>query len=118
MVGCVAYLSGAAMERALERVGDLRAVVVHGDLQRKNLLAAGGRLTGVRDWKGKRSAGALGLDLLYLAVTSRPASAQASAVRSIAAGGDAEGTALRRWLSDAGVPANLIGDLLVEEMDV
>jgi aminoglycoside phosphotransferase (APT) family kinase protein len=56
-------------DRVAERLGELPAVPVHGDLWRGNLLAAGGRLTGVVDWDAARAAGPAGTDLLHLVAT-------------------------------------------------
>ena len=53
---------------AMEALGDLPAVVVHGDLQAKNLLVDRAASIGVLDWEGAEDVGPPGFDLLFLAV--------------------------------------------------
>jgi hypothetical protein len=59
-------LRGSVPPEALERVGRLSSRHMHGDLQPKNILARGGRLTAI-DWEGAWREGIPGLDLVYLA---------------------------------------------------
>jgi hypothetical protein len=54
---------------ALERLGDRPSVVVHGDVQPKNLLVGRDRV-GLVDWDGALVDGPPGLDALFLAVTA------------------------------------------------
>jgi len=55
------------LERALDAVGRLPSRHMHGDLQPKNVLASGPRLTAI-DWEGAWREGIPGLDLVYLAL--------------------------------------------------
>ena len=57
------------MTAALERLGDRPSVVVHGDVQPKNLVVDGDRV-GLVDWDGALVDGPPGLDALFLAVTA------------------------------------------------
>lgn len=54
---------------ALERLGDRPGVVVHGDVQPKNLVVEGDRV-GLVDWDGALVDGPPGLDAMFLAVTA------------------------------------------------
>lgn len=58
-------------EAALDRLDGLGGAARHGDLWRPNLLAAGGRLTGVVDWDAWHPVAAPGTDLLNLYATER-----------------------------------------------
>src|SRR5204862_3598660 len=61
----------ARVEAALERVGDLPAVLLHGDFQPKNILVGGRSPIGILDWEHAHEAGPPGLDLLFLATMAR-----------------------------------------------
>jgi hypothetical protein len=54
---------------AIERVGDMPSVIVHGDVQPKNLVVEGARV-GLVDWDGALADGPPGIDELFLAVTA------------------------------------------------
>jgi hypothetical protein len=56
-------------DRALDRVGGLPHVAVHGDFWPGNLLVSRGHLTGVVDWDAFRASGPAGVDLLHLVAT-------------------------------------------------
>ena len=89
---------------AMEALGDLPAVVVHGDLQAKNLLVDRAASIGVLDWEGAEDAGPPGFDLLFLAVASRRGAAERrSAVAALAAGRDPAGLAVQERLRAVGL---------------
>ena len=60
-------LRGQVPDEALATVAGLPSRHMHGDLQPKNVLASGGRLTAI-DWEGAWREGIPGLDVVYLAL--------------------------------------------------
>jgi hypothetical protein len=93
------------MSAALERLAGKPAVIVHGDLQRKNVLMSRDGSIAMVDWEQAVVHGPPGLDLLYLAVTSHKQSARAAAVRDLAAGRDASATPVLARLAAIGLDA-------------
>lgn len=67
---------------ALDRLDGLGGAARHGDLWRPNLLAVGGRLTGVVDWDAWHPAAAPGVDLLNLYAMERHAGLGAAFVQA------------------------------------
>ena len=103
-----------AFASAAEQIGDLPAVVVHGDLQPKNLLVGSEGTLGVLDWEGAIAEGPPGLDLLYLAVGALPLEARPAAVHALARGSDPSGAPVLARLRRAGLePAAAVAALTV-----
>jgi hypothetical protein len=100
-----------ALERSLAAVADLGAVVVHGDLQRKNIALRGTDLAGILDWEGAVPAGLPGFDLLFLAVTAAPPTGRAALVAALA-GGAPPAPTIRHRLEGVGVDAGAVTAVL------
>jgi hypothetical protein len=78
----------SAVADALDRIGDVPSVIVHGDLQMKNVVIGRAGRVGVLDWEHAIPDGPPGFDLLFLAVMSRRADARTVAVHALARGRD------------------------------
>ena len=92
-----------AVAAALETVGGLPARVVHGDLQRKNVLLGEASSVGVVDWEHAHGAGPPGLDLLFLAVMARSDRPDGELLLALARGEDPTWAPLRAQLRQAGI---------------
>lgn len=88
---------------AAEALSDLPSVVVHGDLQRKNLLLEGDQPLGVIDWEHSEAAGLPGHDLLFLICTTDPGTGPAR-LRGLRDGTE---PVLARDLESVGLPVVL-----------
>jgi hypothetical protein len=94
-----------AFDAALEHISDRPAVVVHRDLQAKNVLIDRGARIAVLDWEHAGAYGPPGLDLLFLAVSARAPTQFGSAARALMRGHEPEGTPVLALLRDAGLDA-------------
>jgi hypothetical protein len=86
----------------LEVVGDLPSVVSHGDVQPKNIVLDGSAV-GLVDWDGALAEGPPGLDLLFLAVTTRTGQPDPAPLFALAAGRDVAGLPLMESLRAVGL---------------
>ena len=66
------WAGAAAPPGALDRLAAVPAVVVHGDLQAKNVLVDGAGAVSIIDWEQATDAGPPGYDLLFLTVSAQP----------------------------------------------
>ena len=90
------------LDRALQVVGALPAVAMHGDLQRSNVLIDGATV-GAVDWEGAWLEGIPGLDLVFLALFAAGSEPDFAVLEALATGGDGPYTALRPTLARLGV---------------
>ena len=98
------WAAADARTGALDRLATLPAVVVHGDLQAKNVLLDGGGAVSVVDWEQATAAGPPGYDLLFLTVSAQPdEAARRAALVDLAAGRDVRRTPVLSRLRAAGL---------------
>jgi hypothetical protein len=100
------------LDHALELVGALPAVAMHGDLQPRNLLLDGSTV-GAVDWEGAWLEGLPGLDLVFLSLFATAGEPDLSILDTLAAGGDVPWGGVRAALTRLGVddtrlPATLL----------
>jgi Phosphotransferase enzyme family/Glycosyl transferase family 2 len=95
----------ARVEAALETLGDLPAVQLHGDFQPKNILVSGSSPVGVLDWEHAHDAGPPGLDLLFVAAMARSDRPDGDLLAAVAAGNDPDWAPLHEFLRHMGVSA-------------
>lgn len=100
------------IERALQVVGRLPAVAMHGDLQRGNVLIDGNAV-GAVDWEGAWLEGIPGLDLVFLALFAEGSEPDFAVLEALAVGGEGPYGALRPNLArldvdDQALPAALL----------
>jgi hypothetical protein len=98
--------------RALAAASSLPAVHMHGDLQRRNILLDGPRVSAV-DWEGAWSEGLPGLDLVFLALFAASAEPDASQLTRLARGGDVPWGGLRERLLRFGIDDDNLADILL-----
>jgi hypothetical protein len=90
------------IERAVQVVGRLPAVAMHGDLQRGNVLIDGSTV-GAVDWEGAWLEGIPGLDLVFLALFAESSDPDFAVLEALAVGGEGPYGALRPTLARLGV---------------
>jgi glycosyltransferase involved in cell wall biosynthesis len=101
--------AGSKARDAFDRIADLPAVVVHGDLQMKNVVVDRTGRIGVVDWEHAVAHGPPGFDLLFLAVMSRAAAGRAGAAQAVARGCDPPGVAVMARLRRTGLTVDAVG---------
>lgn len=97
---------------ALAVASALPAVHMHGDLQRRNVLLDGPRVSAV-DWEGAWSEGLPGLDLVFLSLFAAGAEPDASILTRLARGGDVPWGGTRGRLLRLGVGGENLPDILL-----